>query len=68
MVGRGGAAAFIAETHAPLRLVGSYGGGDLAMVFPKGSGALVGAVDALIAARRADGTFEAIRQRWFGMA
>ncbi len=68
VVGRGGAAAFIAETHAPLRLVGSYAGGELAMVFPKGSGDLLDAVDAVIAARRADGTFGVIQRRWFGVA
>ena len=68
VVGRGGAAAFIRETHAPLRLVGDYQGGDLAAVFPKNSGELVAATDAVIAARRADGTYAAIMQRWFGPA
>ncbi len=68
VVGRGGAAAFIAETHAPLRLVGSYAGGDLAAVFPKHSPELVAAVNAVIAARRADGTYDAIFKRWFGAA
>ena len=68
VVGRGGAAAFIVETQARLRLVGSYAGGDLACVFPKGSGALVAAVNAVIAARHADGTAEKIQRRWFGPA
>ncbi len=68
MVGRGGAAGFIAETHAPLRLVGSYAGGDLAAVFPKHSPDLVAAVNAVIAARRADGTYDRILNRWFGAA
>lgn len=68
VVGRGGAAAFIQETKAPLRLVGSYAGGDLAAVFPKNSPELVAAADATIAARKADGTYQAILQRWFGVA
>ena len=68
VVGRGGAAAFIQETHAPLRLVGDYAGGDLAAVFPKNSPELVAAVNAVIAARRADGTYETTLQRWFGAA
>ena len=68
VVGRGGAAAFIQETHAPLRLVGSYVGGDLAAVFPKNSPELVAAVNAVITARRADGTAAAIFKRWFGAA
>ena len=68
VVGRGGAAAFIRETHAPLRLVGDYDGGDLAAVFPKHSAELVAAVDAIITARRADGSYDAIKQRWFGTA
>ena len=68
VVGRGGAAAFIQETHAPLRLVGSYVGGDLAVVFPKNSSDLVAAVDAVIAARRADGSGAAIFKHWFGSA
>jgi cystine transport system substrate-binding protein len=66
VVGRGGAAAFIKETGAPIRLVGSYQAGDLAAVFPKNSPELVAAVNAIIAARRADGTYDTIRQRWFG--
>jgi ABC-type amino acid transport substrate-binding protein len=65
VVGRGGAAAFIQETHAPLRLVGSYSGGELAVVFPKNSLELVAAVNAIIAARRADGTYTTIYNRWF---
>ncbi len=68
VVGRGGAAAFIGETHAPLRLVGSYVGGDLAVVFPKNSPDLVAAVNAVIADRRADGTSDAIFKHWFGSA
>ena len=68
VVGKGGAAAFIQETHAPLRLVGDYAGGDLAAVFPKNSPELVAAVNAIIAARRADGTYGTIMQRWFGTA
>ena len=68
VVGRGGAAAFIQETHAPLRLVGDYAGGDLAAVFPKNSPELVAAVDAIIAARRTDGSYETILRRWFGTA
>lgn len=68
VVGRGGAAAFIRETRAPLRLCGSYAGGDLAAVFPKNSPEVVGAVNAVIAARRADGFYERTYQRWFGVA
>ncbi len=68
VVGRGGAAAFIRETRAPLRLVGDYDGGDLAAVLPKHSTELVAAIDATIAARRADGSYDAIKQRWFGVA
>ena len=68
VVGRGGAAAFIAETHAALRLVGSYEGGDLAMVFPKNSPDLVAAVNAVIAQRRAAGFGAATMTRWFGAA
>ena len=68
VVGRGGAAAFIQETHAPLRLVGDYVGGDLAAVFPKNSPELVAAANVIIAARRADGTYDTIVQRWFGPA
>ena len=68
VVGKGGAAAFIAETHAPLRLTGDYQGGDLAVVFPKNSPELVAAVNAVIAARRADGTYATVMQRWFGAA
>jgi len=48
--------------------VGSYAAGELAAVFPKGSTELVAAVNTVIAARRADGTFETIRRRWFGTA
>lgn len=68
VVGRGGAAGFIAETHAALRLVGAYAGGDLAAVFPKHSPELVAAVNAVIAARRADGTYDSILSRWFSPA
>ena len=68
VVGRGGAAGFIRETHAPLRLAGSYAGGDLAVVFPKHSPDLVTAVDAVIAARRADGFYATVLDRWFGTA
>ena len=68
VVGRGGAAAFIRETHAPLRLCGSYAGGDLAGVFPKHSPELVAAVNAVIAARRTDGFYQATYQRWFALA
>ncbi len=68
VVGKGGAAAFIEETHAPLRLAGSYAGGDLAAVFPKHSPELVAAVDTIIAARRADGSYDTILKRWFGTA
>ena len=68
VVGRGGAAVFIRQTRAPLRLVGSYGGGDLAAVFPKGSADLVAAVNAVIAARRADGFYATTFDRWFGTA
>ncbi len=68
VVGRGGAAAFIHETQAPLRLVGSYAGGEFAAVFPKGSADLVAAVNAVIAARRADGFYAAVLERWFGTA
>ena len=68
VVGRGGAAAFIRETQAPLRLVGSYAGGDLAAVFPKNSPDLVAAVNAVIAARRADSFYATVRNRWFGTA
>lgn len=68
VVGRGGAAAFIAETGAKMRLVGSYVGGDLAIVLPKNTPDLVAAFNATIAARRADGTAAAITQRWFGAA
>ncbi len=68
VTGRGGAAAFIRETHAPLRLCGSYAGGDLAMVFPRGSAELVAAVDTVIAARHADGFQAATLARWFGTA
>ena len=68
VVGRGGAAAFIHETQAPLRLIGSYAGGEFAAVFPKGSGDLVEAVDAVIAARRADGFAATVLDRWFGSA
>lgn len=68
VVGRGGAAAFIRETHARLRLVGSYAGGDLAMVLPKNSPELVAAVNAIIATRRADGTYATIHDRWFAKA
>lgn len=68
VVGRGGAAAFIRETRAPLHLVGSYAGGDLAAVFPKNSPDLVAAVNAVIAARRADGFFDTVFERWFGRA
>ena len=66
--GRGGAAAFIRETGAKLRLAGAYEGGDLAAVFPKGSPDLVAAVNAVIAARRADGFYDAVFTRWFGTA
>jgi cystine transport system substrate-binding protein len=68
VVGRGGAAAFIKETGAPLRLTGAYAAGALAAVFPKGSADLVAAFDAAIATRRADGTAATITQRWFGAA
>ena len=68
VVGRGGAAAFIAETHAPLRLTGSYAGGDLAAIFPKHSADLVASVNAVIAACRADGAYDTILHRWFGPA
>ncbi len=68
VVGRGGAAGFIRETGARLKLVGSYAGGDLAAVFPKGGGDLVAAVNAVIAAREADGTAERIQRRWFAAA
>ena len=68
VVGRGGAAAFIHETGAKLRLAGSYAGGDLAAVFPKNSPDLVAAVNAVIAARRADGFYDAVFRRWFGTA
>ena len=66
VVGRGGAAAFLRETQAPLRLAGSYAGGDLAAVFPKNSPDLVAAVNAVIAARRADGFSDTVSRRWFG--
>lgn len=65
VVGRGGAAAFIRETHASMRLVGNYASGDLAVIFPKNSQDLVIAVNAIIAARRADGTYTTIYDRWF---
>ncbi len=68
VVGRGGAAAFIRETRAPLRLAGSYAGGELAAVFPRNSPDLVAAVNAVIAARRADGFYDAAYHRWFGTA
>ncbi len=68
VVGRGGAAAFIRETGATLRLAGSYAGGNLAMVFPKNSPELVEAVNAVIAARRVDGFYATVLQRWFGTA
>jgi ABC-type amino acid transport substrate-binding protein len=62
------AAAFITETHAPLKLVGSYVGGDLAAVFPRHSPELVAAFNEAIAACRADGTATTIHTRWFGVA
>ena len=68
VVGRGGAAGFIRETGARLKLVGSYEGGELAAVFSKGNAGLVAAVDAVIAARQADGTAARLQQRWFGAA
>ena len=68
VVGRGGAAAFIQETHAPLRLVGSYVGGDLAVVFPKNTADLVAAVNAVIAKTQASGAGTAIYTHWFGPA
>ncbi len=68
VVGRGGAAAFIRETRAPLRLTGNYAGGELAAVFPRNSPDLVAAVNAVIAARRADGFYDAAYHRWFGTA
>ena len=68
VVGRGGAAAFIQETHAPLRLVGSYVGGDLAVVMPKNSPDLVAAINAVIAKCNADGTQARIFKHWFGPA
>jgi ABC-type amino acid transport substrate-binding protein len=68
VVGRGGAAAFIRETGAKLRLAGNYAGGDLAMVLPKNSPELVAAVNAVIVAHRADGFSNTVLQRWFGTA
>ncbi|WP_431283797.1 transporter substrate-binding domain-containing protein [Humitalea sp. 24SJ18S-53] len=66
VVGRGGAAHAIRTTQAPLTIVGrALRPGPLGMVLPPGSTDLVAAVNAVIAARIADGTQARLFAQWF---
>lgn len=66
VVGRGGAAHFIRQTSAPLKIVGrALRPGPLGMVLRKGSAETLAAIDAVIAARVADGTRERLVREWF---
>jgi ABC-type amino acid transport substrate-binding protein len=66
VVGRGGAAHFIRTTSAPLKIVGRpLRPGPIGMVMRKGSTELLAAIDAVIAARVADGSRDRLIAQWF---
>jgi len=56
---------YVDASNGALKLIGEpLGTEDFGFIFPKGSD-LVGPIDAAIAALRADGTIEALNQKWF---
>ena len=58
-------AGYVAASDGALKIVGEpLGTEDFGFIFPKGSD-LVGPIDAAIAAMEADGTLDALNQKWF---
>ncbi len=59
------AAGIVAASDGGIKIVGEpLGSDEFGFIFPKGSD-LVGPVNAALAAMRADGTLEALNQKWF---
>jgi polar amino acid transport system substrate-binding protein len=60
-----GGAGYVAASDGKLKIIGEpLGAEDFGFIFPKGS-ALVGPINAAIAAMKADGTMDTLNQKWF---
>ncbi len=60
-----GANGYVGASEGTLKIIGEpLGAEDFGFIFPKGSD-LVGPVNAAIASMRADGTMDALNQKWF---